>query len=42
MRVRAERWREAWLDTTGLPAERTEQNASLVKRWMDAVGKLPD
>lgn len=38
----AESRHEAWLDTTGLPAERTEQNTGLVKRWMDAVGKLPD
>ena len=38
----AERWNVAWLDTTGLPAERTNQNAGLVKRWMDAVGKFPD
>lgn len=38
----AESWHEAWLDTSGLPAERTDQNARLVKRWMDAIGKFPD
>ena len=37
-----ESWHQAWLDTRGLPAERTDQNPHLVKRWMDAVGKLPD
>jgi hypothetical protein len=37
-----ESWHQAWLDTSGLPVERTDQNPHLVKRWMDAVGKLPD
>jgi hypothetical protein len=37
-----ESWHRAWLDTSHLPASSTEQNASMVKRWMDAVGKLPD
>lgn len=38
----AESWHQAWLDTTSLPAERTDQNQRLVQRWMDAIGKLPD
>ena len=33
---------EAWVDTHGLPRIRTEENPNVVKRWMDAVGKLPD
>jgi hypothetical protein len=37
-----ESWHEEWLDTTALPAKRTEDNKRLVKRWMKAVGKLPD
>jgi hypothetical protein len=38
----AESWHEAWLDTSHLPASRTDENPSLVKRWMDKVGRLPD
>jgi hypothetical protein len=38
----SESWHEEWLDTTALPANRTDENPGLVKRWMDAVGKLPD
>lgn len=37
-----ESWHREWLDTSHLPAARTDQNASMVKRWMDKVGKLPD
>lgn len=37
-----ESWHRDWLDTSRLPASRTDQNPSMVKRWMDAVGKLPD
>lgn len=37
-----ESWHRDWLDTSHLPAERTDQNERLVKRWMDEVGKLPD
>ncbi|WP_299649192.1 GFA family protein [Sphingomonas bacterium] len=33
---------EAWLDTTGLPGIRSEDNASTRDRWMKTVGKLPD
>ena len=37
-----ESWHEAWLDTRGLPTYRTDQNKSVVDRWMKTVGKLPD
>jgi hypothetical protein len=37
-----ESWHRAWLDTGDLPAKRTDENPSMVKRWMDEVGKLPD
>ena len=37
-----ESWHRDWLDTSALPAERTDQNDRLVERWMNAVGKLPD
>lgn len=33
---------EAWIDTHDLPRMRSDENASVVKRWMDKVGKLPD
>ncbi len=33
---------EAWLDTSGLPRMRTDENDGIVTRWMDACGKLPD
>ena len=38
----SESWHEDWLDTTMLPAKRTEENERLVERWIKAVGKLPD
>lgn len=31
-----------WLDTAGLTRYRADENPTLVKRWMDKVGKLPD
>ncbi|UYY58762.1 GFA family protein [Sphingomonas sp. S2-65] len=31
-----------WLDTRDLPRYRSEDNAPVVKRWMDKVGRLPD
>ena len=37
-----ESWHRDWLDTSHLPASRTDQNQGLVQRWMDKVGKLPD
>ncbi|NYT39576.1 GFA family protein [Sphingomonas sp. R-74633] len=37
-----ESWHKAWLDTSDLPASRTDENPSLVKRWMDTLGRLPD
>ena len=33
---------EAWLDTRDLPRERSDENAPVVQRWMNACGKLPD
>ncbi len=38
----AESMHEQWLDTTGLPRYRTEDNPNVTKRWIEAVGKLPD
>lgn len=37
-----ESWHTAWLDTRGLPTERTEDNRRIAAAWMDSVGKLPD
>ncbi len=31
-----------WRDTAGLPGYRTDENASIVERWKNAVGKVPD
>ena len=31
----------AWIDCSGLPAHRTEDNPNVAKRWEDAVGYLP-
>ena len=31
----------AWIDTRQIPRTRSEENAAVVKRWMDACGKLP-
>ena len=33
---------EQWLDTTGLPRYRTDENKTVVKRWIEATGKVPD
>jgi len=33
---------EAWLDTRGLPAERTEDNPHIKERWIQAIGRVPD
>jgi hypothetical protein len=33
---------EAWLDTSGLPDMRSEDNPSTRDRWIKALGKLPD
>ena len=32
----------AWLDTSGLPGLRSEDNPNTRDRWMKTVGKLPD
>ncbi len=38
----AESMHEAWIDTRDLPRIRSEENEKVVKRWMDACGKMPD
>jgi hypothetical protein len=38
----AESMHRAWIDTKGLPEYRTDEYAPLVKRWTEAVGKVPD
>ncbi|MEG3165413.1 GFA family protein [Sphingomonas sp. PB2P19] len=37
-----ESWHAAWLDTTGLPTTRTEDNAPIVAKWIETRGRLPD
>ena len=37
-----ESWHEAWLDTRGLPAERTDDNARIRNEWIKHRGHLPD
>ena len=37
-----ESWHPAWLDTRGLPTERTDENPRLRERWIEAIGRLPD
>lgn len=37
-----ESWHAGWLDVTELPGTRSEENVNVVKRWIDACGKLPD
>ena len=36
-----ESWHRDWLDTSTLPAERTDQNERLVKRWVETIGTFP-
>ena len=38
----AESIHRQWLDTEGLPEDRTDEYQPVVDRWMKAVGKLPD
>jgi hypothetical protein len=38
----SESMHRAWLNAEGLPEYRTDQYQPLVKRWTDAVGKLPE
>ncbi|MDB5692923.1 MAG: glutathione-dependent formaldehyde-activating [Alphaproteobacteria bacterium] len=38
----AESMHRAWLDTEGLPEDRSDEYKSLVERWIKAIGKLPD
>ncbi|MDB5699777.1 MAG: glutathione-dependent formaldehyde-activating [Alphaproteobacteria bacterium] len=32
----------AWINTEGLPEQRSDRYRALVERWMNAIGKLPD
>ena len=32
---------DTWLDTRALPAERTDDNARIKQKWIDAIGHLP-
>ena len=38
----AESIHRQWLNTEGLPEDRTDEYQPVVDRWMKAVGKLPD
>ena len=38
----AERMHRAWIDTKGLPEYRSGEYQPLVKRWTEAIGKVPD
>jgi hypothetical protein len=38
----AESMHRAWLNTEGLPEHPTTANPALVKRWIAAVGKMPN
>ena len=38
----AESWHEAWLDTRGLPATRSDQYAPLIERWKQADADRTD
>ena len=33
---------DAWVDTSDLPATRTDENANITAKWIAARGKLPD
>lgn len=33
---------EAWLDTSALPRQRTDENKRIVQKWIEACGELPD
>ncbi|UZK67168.1 GFA family protein [Sphingomonas sp. M1-B02] len=38
----SESWHRDWLDTSPLPASRTDENPNVTNRWMENLGKLPD
>lgn len=38
----SESWHRDWLDTSHLPASRTDENSNVVDRWMKTLGRLPD
>jgi hypothetical protein len=37
----AESMHRAWINTEGLPEQRTEDYQKLVDKWVDATGKFP-
>lgn len=38
----AESMHRRWINTEGLPEQRTDQHQPLVEKWIAATGKLPD
>ena len=38
----AESMHRAWINTEGLPEYRTDQYQTLVDKWVEATGKMPD
>ena len=38
----AESLHRAWINTEGLPENRTDEYQALVDRWVEATGKMPD
>lgn len=36
-----ESWHRAWLDTTGLPTERTDENERIAQKWIETLGHVP-
>jgi len=38
----AESMHEAWIDTSSLPRNRTDEHQPLVDKWIAATGKMPD
>ncbi len=38
----AESLHEAWLDTSGLPRQRTDEHQPLVDKWTAAIGGMPE
>ncbi len=37
-----ESWHPQWLDTRGLPTQRTDQNTRIANRWIETLGRIPD
>ncbi len=36
-----ESWHPQWLDTRGLPTQRTDENERIANRWIETLGRLP-